>query len=144
MSPYGLVPALVDGDTVVYESAIINEYIEDKFPNPPLMPPDPAGKARVRIWIDFCNTKLGETARGVVHGENPDQARVGLRKQLARLEKEMDGKDFIAGAYSLADINYLPFLTRMESRCGVSLGEYPLLKSWMERVASRPRVRPTL
>jgi glutathione S-transferase len=144
VSPYGLVPALVDGDTVVYESAIINEYIEDKFPNPPLMPPDPAGKARVRIWIDFCNTKLGEAARGVVHGENPDQARIGLRRQLARLENEMDGKDFIAGGYSLADINYFPFLARLEERCDVSLKEYPRLKAWMERVGARPAVQASL
>jgi glutathione S-transferase len=144
VSPYGLVPALVDGETVVYESAIINEYLEEKFPEPPLMPSDPAGRARVRIWIDFCNTKLGEAARGVVHGEDPNQARAELRKQLARLEKEMEGREFIAGKYSLADVNYLPFLTRMESRCGVSLNEYPVVKSWMEGVASRPLVQETL
>jgi glutathione S-transferase len=144
VSPYGLVPALVDGDHVVYESAIINEYLDEKYPNPPLMPPDPAGKARVRIWIDYCNTRMAEAARGVVHGENPDKARKELRKHLTRLEKEMEGKEFIAGRYSLADITYLPFFTRMESRCGITLSEYPSLKSWMERVGSRPDVKKTL
>ena len=144
VSPYGLVPALVDGETVVYESAVINEYIEEKFPIPSLMPHDPAGRARARIWIDFCNARLGEAARKVVHGANPDQGRIELKKHLARLEGEMRGKDFIAGPYSLADITYLPFFTRMESRCGISLEDYPSLKSWVERISSRPAVKKTL
>ena len=58
LNPYGKVPVLVDGDAVVYESAIINEYLEEKYPEVPLMPKDPLGRSRVRIWVDYCNTRL--------------------------------------------------------------------------------------
>src|SRR5262245_711704 len=58
ISPYGKVPVLLDGDARIYESAIINEYIDEKFPSPALMPQSPTERAYVRIWIDFANTRL--------------------------------------------------------------------------------------
>ncbi len=62
-NPYGKVPVLEDGDAVIYESAIIDEYLEEKFPAIPLMPKDPYQRARARIWIDFANTRL-QAGRG--------------------------------------------------------------------------------
>jgi glutathione S-transferase len=53
MNPYGKVPVLVDGSTILYESCIINEYLEEKYPDPPLSPKDPALRAKIRILIDF-------------------------------------------------------------------------------------------
>jgi glutathione S-transferase len=47
------VPVLVDGSTILYESCIINEYLEEKYPDPPLSPKDPALRAKIRILIDF-------------------------------------------------------------------------------------------
>ena len=52
-NPYGKVPVLVDGDGVIYESAILNEYLEEKFPQVRLMPSDPLPRSKARIWIDF-------------------------------------------------------------------------------------------
>ncbi|HEV8344556.1 MAG TPA: glutathione S-transferase N-terminal domain-containing protein, partial [Candidatus Binatia bacterium] len=57
-NPYGKVPVLVDGDVVVYESAIIDEYLDERYPEPSLMPKNLGLRARARIWIDFCNTRL--------------------------------------------------------------------------------------
>jgi glutathione S-transferase len=53
MNPNGKVPVLVDGDTILYESCIINEYLEEKYPNPPLLPKDRAQRAKIRIQVDF-------------------------------------------------------------------------------------------
>ena len=53
ISPYGKVPVLVDGGKTIYESAIINEYLEEKYPEVPLMPKDYFERARARIWIDY-------------------------------------------------------------------------------------------
>lgn len=58
ISPYGKVPVLRHGSARVWESAIINEYLEEVFPQPPLLPAEPAGRAISRISIDFANTQL--------------------------------------------------------------------------------------
>jgi glutathione S-transferase len=58
INPYGKVPALADGDTVLYESCIINEYLDEKYPTPRLMPADPAVRAKARILIDFGLTQM--------------------------------------------------------------------------------------
>ncbi len=52
ISRYGKVPAIKHGDVEIYESAIINEYLDEVFPEPPLLPKDPGAKAIARIWID--------------------------------------------------------------------------------------------
>src|ERR1700757_4366926 len=56
INPYGKVPVLLDNSTVIYESSVINEYLDEKYPDPPLMPSDFAGRARVRILVDFCES----------------------------------------------------------------------------------------
>jgi glutathione S-transferase len=138
------VPVLVDGDTVVYESAIIDEYLEEKFPDPPLMPKDPAARAWVRIWVDFCNSRLQAAAHEVRYGSDPEKAKGKVREHLANLDHEMQSRDFIAGDYSLADITFLPFFTRQE-RYGVTIDEsVPNVKRWMERLIARPAVSETL
>ena len=58
MNPYGKVPVLVDEDAVVYDSTVINEYLEDVFPDVPLRPRDPVGAARMRYWNKFCDEQV--------------------------------------------------------------------------------------
>jgi len=135
---------IVDGDAVIYESAIINEYLEEKFSQVPLMPKELFQRARVRIWIDFCNTRLQAAGSEVVHGGDPEKARGQLRKHLQTLDREMTGGDYIAGDYSLADITFIPFFTRQQ-RYGVSIDDsLPHVKRWIERLLDRPTVRSTL
>lgn len=55
LSPYGKVPLLVHGENRIWESAVINEYIEECFPQPAMMPTTPGGRAQARIWIDYAN-----------------------------------------------------------------------------------------
>jgi len=55
VSPYGKVPALVHDGATIYESAIINEYLDEIFEHPRLMPPAPVPRAKLRIWIDYCD-----------------------------------------------------------------------------------------
>ena len=58
LNPYGKVPVLIDEDVVVYDSTIINEYLDEEYPNPLLMPEDSAGRARVRLLEDFADTSF--------------------------------------------------------------------------------------
>ena len=144
LNPYAKVPVLVDGDGVIYESAIINEYLEEKYPAVPLLPRDSLRRARVRIWIDFFNSRVHPAASDIAHDKDPESARPRLKAHLETLERAVAGNKFIAGEYSLADVTYIPFYTRRE-RYGISIdGDFPNLKRWGEDLISRPAVAATL
>ena len=134
---------LVDGDAVIYESAIINEYLEDKYPDVSLMPRDPLSRSRARIWIDFCNTRLQRAAGFIAHDFKVAESAEELRQFLQTLDREMRGRQYIAENYSLADITYIPFFVRRE-RYKVSIGgDLPSVKAWMHRLLDRPTARNT-
>jgi glutathione S-transferase len=144
LNPYAKVPVIVDEDVVVYESAIINEYLEEKYPQISLMPKDLGLKSRARIWIDFCNTRLQAAGGDVAHGHEVEKAKEKLREHLKTLDKQMAGRNYLIGDYSLADITYIPFFTRQQ-RYGVSIdSSLPNLKQWVDRLLSRPAVQSTL
>jgi glutathione S-transferase len=143
LNPYAKVPVLVDGPAVVYESAIINEYLDEKFSEVPLLPRDPLRRAKVRIWIDFLNSRVHPAASDVTHEKEPERARERLKQHLSTLDSEMTGKKFLAGDYSLADITFIPFYVRRQ-RYGLIDEEFPDLKRWGEALIARPAVAPTL
>lgn len=137
-------PVLVDGAGVIYESAIINEYLEEKFSELPLLPKDQLHRARARIWIDFLNSRVHPAASDITHDKEPDRARERLTQHLSALDSEMTGKQFIVGDYSLADVTFIPFYVRRQ-RYGVTIDEnFPNLKRWGEELIARPAVAATL
>jgi glutathione S-transferase len=143
LNPYGKVPVLVDENEVVYESAIIDEYLEEKYPDVPLMPEDPLARARIRIWIDYCNTRVQRAAGYIAHGYKVEESAAEIRGYLKNLDREMQGREYIADRYSLADITYIPFFVRRQ-RYQVTVGhDLPHVKAWMERLLDRPAVRAT-
>lgn len=136
-------PVLIDGDAVVYESAIINEYLDEKYPQIPLMPRDPVARSRARIWIDYCNTRLQQAAGYVSHDYKVEQSKERIREYLGTLDREMAMREYIAGNYSLADITYIPFFCRLERYRTAIDDSTPHLKAWMNRLLARPTVRAT-
>jgi glutathione S-transferase len=143
-NPYGKVPVLVDGDGVIYESAIINEYLEEKFPEIRLLPTDLLRRSTVRIWIDFFNTRVHPAASDLAHNREPEKAREQLDRHLHRLDQELAGKRYIVDDYSLADITFIPFYTR-QKRYGVAIDDrYSNVKRWGEDLIARPQVAPTI
>jgi glutathione S-transferase len=144
LNPYAKVPVLVDDEAVIYESNIINEYLEEKYPDIPLMPQDLQRKARVRIWMDYSNTRLHAAAHEISRGEDPIKAQEKLKDYLTALELEMAGREYVAEEYSLADITLIPFFVRRQRYHFEIDDRLPNLKSWMERVLARPAVQFTL
>ena len=125
MNPYGKVPVLVDGDTIIYESCIINEYLEDKYPDPPLLPKDPGLRAKIRILIDYgvnrtypAYERLRNEMLKVESERNPEiisYARQELKGLLQRLEDEIGDKPYLAGDFSLLDAAVIPRFLRIEA-----------------------------
>ena len=143
-NPYGKVPVLIDGDGVIYESAILNEYLEEKFPEVRLMPSDPLLRSKVRIWIDFMNTRVHPTASDLQHDRNLDKAADKMKQHLQALDREIAGKDYLVGEFSLADVTFIPFYTR-RARYKVNIDDnYPNLKRWGESLVARPQVAATI
>ena len=145
INPYNRTPVLVERDLVLYESNIINEYIDERFPHPQLMPGDPVARARVRLFLFnfekelFANVNLLE-GRGVKATEKQlEKARDQIRDRLTQLapiflkNKYMLGDDF-----SMLDVAIAPLLWRLDYY-GIDLSKnaVPLLK-YAERIFSRP------
>jgi glutathione S-transferase len=149
LNPYGKVPVLTDGDAVIYESTIINEYLEEKYPNPSVMPKDLAGRARARMMEDFCDSHFMVSMSPLVRQllftpENArdqsviEKSREEMREHLRRLDRELAGKDYLAGSYSLADAAFTPsvvFLPMLGIDIDPSLKN---VKGWVERLKARP------
>ncbi len=142
-NPYGKVPVLVDDGDPIYESNIINQYLDEKFPEVRLLPQDLKQRARVRIWMDYCDTRLHPAASDVVHGRDAEKAKERLKKHLAVVEQHLDGREYLDGAYSLADVALIPFCVRRE-RYQFDLENLPRIRRWLDRVLARPAVASTL
>lgn len=133
----------MDRDAVVYESAIINEYLEEKYPEVPLMPRDPLKRSRARIWIDYCNTRLQRAGGNIAHDYQVEKSKEELKRYLDTLNEEMRNRQYLVDDYSLADITYIPFFCRLERYQATIDDSVPFVKAWMERLLARPLVRAT-
>src|SRR5262249_19232991 len=135
----------------VYDSTIINEYLDEEYPNPLLMPEDSAGRARVRMEEDFCDNSFMPPA-GVIlprlhkpeaerDAERTRRYQAEIGRVLARLETLLDGKEFLVGEFSLADVAYVPRVLIL-AQLGVELD--PRLRNvaaWIGRLRERASVR---
>ncbi len=154
MNPYGKVPVLVDGDTVLYESCIINEYLEEKYPDPPLLPADAVSRARIRILIDYGITHTNDSHQAIraemvkAEGERDAGALAAAKalfvEQLQTLERELEGRDYMAGDFSLLDAAHLPRVMRHVEWGVLPDPSLPLLNAWHQRMTARPSVRAIL
>ena len=148
-SPYGLVPCLVDGDKVLYESAVVNEYLEEEYPQTALMPSDVFARAQVRIWTDYVTNKLASAGRAARSAETPEaatEARKTLNERLEYLNRHLSGGEspwFVGGSYSLADANALPFVERVALLEDSPLGNYPAVAAWYTAATARHSYQAT-
>ena len=154
MNPYGKVPVLTDDATVLYESLVINEYLEEKYPNPPLMPKDPARKAKGRILVDYgmahfdsAYQKLRmELMKEAKEQSQPviDGAKSDLKKLLQRFEDELAEQPYLLGDFSLVDADLIPRFTRLEGFGVLPDPSLPRLGKYLERMKARPSVKALL
>ncbi|MBD2534434.1 glutathione S-transferase family protein [Nostoc flagelliforme FACHB-838] len=150
ISHYGKVPAIKHGDVEIYESAIINEYLDEVFPEPPLLPRDPANKAIARIWIDYANTRFVPAFNKLLRGKDSteqEQGRKEFTEALLYIEQEGLGKgDYLLGdQFSLVDISFYPWFERLplleHFRKFTLPAETPRLQTWWNSLSDRSSIQ---
>lgn len=148
-SPNKKVPAIVDGDVYMCNSYSINEYLESKYPEHPVLPKDESLRAEIKAWVArydkslalkigllLIETILKPAAEQKEHVK--EMLRGEIKTGLKELNQKLSGQEYFFGEYSLADISMTPHLAAM-SRLGVVIDdELTDLKAWMQRVKTRP------
>ena len=145
--PFGQVPALDDDGFVVYDSTVIIEYLEDEYPHPPLLPADSESRAHARLMEDYRDNHVNPQFVTLIHEHRkPEEERdVALIREahgnigsvFAVIEKQLQGKEYLAGSFSLADIAYMPNIALLE-RFQVPLDpDFKNVAAWIERLRAR-------
>ena len=145
MNPYGQVPILVERELILYESNIINEYIDERFPHPQLMPADPLMRARARLMLFnfekelFVHVHVLESERAKSNDKAHDKALAEIRDRLTTLSPLfLKNKYMLGDEFSMLDVAVAPLLWRLD-HYGIELSKTaaPLMK-YAERIFSRP------
>jgi glutathione S-transferase len=153
LNPFARVPVLVDEDTTIYDSTIIAEYLEDEYPEPPLLPAIGASalRAKARSWEDFADSSftiqvgqlMAET--GKTESERDSNRIQRLQQSVDRmlnfLNHELQGQEFLATQFSVADIGFIPRLLVLKD-----LGVDPAFNrvnvgTWIQRMLERPSIQ---
>jgi stringent starvation protein A len=135
----GRVPVIEEEDgPPLPESVVIMEFLEDRYPEPSLLPADPADRAFVRLLI-FRDRDFTDPYYAFRRGE--DGADERFLSALAQLNVALSERPYLGGAeYGLADIAYVPWVLRARDMLGVEIGPFPALADWLARLEQRPAI----
>jgi glutathione S-transferase len=141
-NPLGKVPVLEEDAFVLPESAVIMEYLDERYPEPPLWPADPAERARGRLLVE----RFGTLSRPYYALRRGDEAAAAeLHEQLVVLDSLLASRPYLTGLeFGLADAAYLPWILRAREALGVDLEPHPELAGWVARAGERPSVATEL
>ena len=146
MNPSGQVPILVERDLILYESHILHEYIDERFPHPQLMPADPVMRARARLFLFNFERELFIHVQQLERrdhnkdtGKMMDRARMQIRDRLTQLTPIFVKNKFMLGdEFSMLDVAMAPLLWRLDHySIEMPKTAAPLMK-YAERIFSRP------
>ena len=147
VSPYGKVPVLVVNGISLYESNVVNEYLDEVHETPRLLPENPEQRALARSWMAFADDyffpAIFRVRVGPQRGFSEEQLQEAYEKPvdtLSRLEHQLEGKRYLVGEYTLADIAHagnFHRLRELEDRGEISLENYPNVAAWTELIEGR-------
>ena len=157
VSPYGKVPVIVDDGQTIYESAIINEYLDEKYISIPMMPEEPVERAKARIWMDYCTNKYLTLSRKLLvdHGNEELQTenKKKMKESLIYIEKECfeknaNGPFWLGNNISLVDLHYAPFFERFGAFKELFGVEWPeeciKISNWWSAIQKRDSYKMTV
>jgi glutathione S-transferase len=150
LNPFGRVPVLVDEGCVIYDSTIIGEYLDDEYPEPPLRPAGSDERARTRILEDYADTAFTLPAMALHHelakpAGSRDEGRVRaaremITKTLEMVNRELEGREYLSGEFSLADVAFAPMALQLD-RLGLHVDSgFKNVRGWIQRLQRRPSV----
>lgn len=155
-NPRQEVPALIDGDTAVFDSTIILEYVEDRWPEPPMLPSGAAARARVRMLEELCDTyfeainwavfeiRIFQRATDALADALLARAAQQVAGVTAYLDRQLGTDEFFNGGdFGWGDLSVVPYVS-----AAAASGHAPAagshLAAWLARVQTRPSVAKTL
>src|SRR6476620_11624875 len=161
LSPLRRIPVLIDGDFSMSDSSVICAYLDEAYPDRPLLPADPKNRARSRWFEEYADTRLGDVFiwnlfyQKVVHplvwGEPGDQTRIDkalnedIPAALDYLEGELPSEGFLFGRIGLAHVAIASFFQNgFYAECSVGTGRWPRTAAFVERVLAHPCIAPLL
>lgn len=151
LNPYNSLPTLVDRDLVLYEANIMMEYLDERFPHPPLFPVYPVARAQSRLWMyriqrDWCSV-LDDLSAGKGSAAQQEKMRKELRESLISIAPIFSEKPFfMSDEFTIVDCCVIPILWRLPS-LGIDLGNHKSVQPLLEyraRLFSRDSVRASL
>ncbi len=141
-NPSGKVPVVEEDGWVLPESAVIAEYLEERYPEPALLPADPGERAVARLLVfrhdDFSDPYYALRRKHSGAAEAFDAA-------LHTLDAMLGHVPYLTGrAFGLADVGYAPWVIRARELMGVSFDPFPAVRDWLDRLAERPSIAAEL
>lgn len=146
LNPYQTLPTLVDRDLALYEIQVISEYLDERFPHPPLMPVDPVSRATVRLTLYRVEHDWYRLVRRIeAGGKDAQAARKEMRESILASDDVFGAKPFfLSDEFSLADCSIVPLLWRLPS-LNVELPEKArAVAEYAERMFERPSFQDSL
>lgn len=144
VNPNGEIPALVDEDVTIYESTAIVEYLNDEYPEPPLLPEDSAGRARVRMIEAYCDLHLYHALvkclfRKLKKEEVTDAEKAAVVTGFQRLENYLGSQQWIAGKFSYADCAVMAAIATAEAlELASTISKSKTFQDYVQRLKKRP------
>jgi len=155
LNPIGKIPVLADDDLILAESNLINEYLNEEYPYPELMPEGTQEKAQARLlctqidkMVSASSMEFYLSLMAKEKGETFDEERLVKPRQMIQkflevADRNLKGKEYLVGNYSLADIAFAPWVNRFE-KYGVAIPEnLSNVQAWMKRLATRHNIVST-
>lgn len=134
----GRVPVVEEDGWLLPESAVIMEFLEERYPEPPLLAADAADRALARLWI-FRHDDLTKPYYALRRGD--DDAAPRFDAELGKLDAALTLRPWLGGSeYGLADIAYVPWVLRARDMLGVALEGFPAVSAWLELLVERPSI----
>jgi RNA polymerase-associated protein len=144
LNPSGKLPTLEDRNTILFEASVINEYLDERYPHPPLKPGSPAERAQMRLAVLRIEQELYPLYEEFQSARRKTDVKARLCDYLEALDTYLARQDYFVGeCYTLADVSMATVLWRL-SPMGVDTAKWSNLEAYMDRLFERPAFERSL